>query len=149
MPIDGRARKGNMGENHVRRAEDEVFKLDVGIDRHGIAQPTRVSDDRVPLDIGVLAQAAVLSDHGARGDMREKPDFGVLADLCAVLHHRRRMDEGRGRILFRFGQLIHLFARCSTLTANGQDGCFCTAPIAPNGAAVQSRRRAQAPRAGP
>jgi hypothetical protein len=101
VSIDGRARKRNMSEDHVRRAKNEIFQLYVRKDRDGISQPARVANNRVTLDVSILAQAAILADDGARGDMREIPNFSVLPDLRTVLDDGGRMDEYRS-ILLRF-----------------------------------------------
>jgi len=43
--------------------------------------------------------------------MREKPDFGEFADLCAFFHDSGWMDERAGVILLGCGQLVHLTAQ--------------------------------------
>jgi len=72
VSIDGGARKRNMGEDHVGRAEDEVFQLHVRKDRDRISQPARVADNGVALDVGILAQTANFSPMTAPGATWEK-----------------------------------------------------------------------------
>ena len=109
MSIDGGARKGNMSKDHVGRAENEIFELDMGIDRYGISQPATVAHNSVPLDVGVFAETAIFTDHGARRDVRKEPYFRIFPDLRALLYNRRWMDKRRRSIFVEFRQSRFLF----------------------------------------
>src|SRR5258707_10290615 len=104
MSIDGGAGKGNVSEDHVGGAKNEIFELHMGIDRYRIPQPARVADNRVPLDIGVLAETAIFADHGPRRDVRKIPYFRVFPDLRALLYNRGWMDKGRRSIFLECRQ---------------------------------------------
>jgi hypothetical protein len=118
MPVDRRAWKGNMGKNHVRRAEYEIFEFHMRIDRHGISKPARVAYNGVPLDVGVLAETTVFADQGARRDVRKMPYLGVFSDCRTVFHHRGSMYKRPRSFLLDFSQSLFLSWRVAKRTSN-------------------------------
>ena len=71
-----------MGEDHVGRAEDEIFQFHVRKDRNRISEPARVADNSVALDVGILAQTAIFADDGTGCDMEKYQTF-VYLPTCA------------------------------------------------------------------
>src|SRR5262249_38159074 len=72
-------------------------------------ETTGMAHDGVALDIGILAETAVLTDHGAGRHMRKVPDLCEAADLGAGLDDGRRMYERLLGNVWQFQQFTMRF----------------------------------------
>src|SRR5690606_24328140 len=93
---DEGARMANVGEDGGRADEDVFFELDAGV------QADVVLDAGARADAHAARHEAALAEHGAGAnpraghDVAEVPDVHAGAELCAGIHHRRRMDADGG-----------------------------------------------------